>query len=532
MLATFVIGLREGLEAALIVGIIAAFLRRNGRSLAAMWVGVAAGLLLSGLVGLTLKLIESSLDQRAQEGMESVIGAVAVVFVTGMILWMATHARGLRRELEASAQSALGRGSSRALVLMAFLAVLKEGFETSVFLLATFSAATNATLAATGAVLGVVVSAGIGFGIYSGGVKLDLARFFRVTSAFLVLVASGLVLSALRTAHEAGWLNAGQQRTVDLSWLAPTGSLQAAVVTGVLGIPADPRLVEVIGWGAYLVPMTLLLFWPAAHRPSARQGARLKLALAGAFVVVGATLALAVPVPTVADAGSAPLVSPVGGRVGTAQLVPGGNAVTVQVEGTSTSIPLDGALPAPRAGLSAAHVIRQVAADTSALPARVTLYQVVTLGGGRIPVGLDARRYPGPYAAAWASTRSQEVWVTDGHLLDASQRDVVVLTLSGGGLPTSRTISISTGTPLPDGSTPSTWSVAPAYVDGVAASTTGLTAARDDADLWRRVVPLALAITALLLALGAARTLRSTAPSTDRLTDLAITESRSTADVH
>ncbi|MEZ5202481.1 MAG: FTR1 family protein [Micropruina glycogenica] len=156
MLATFIIGLREGLEAALIVGIIAAFLRRNGRSLTPMLIGVGAAVLLSLAVGIGLKLVEQSLPQAAQEGMEAIIGVVAIVFVTGMILWMTTNARGLKRDLEAHATEALGEGTSRALVLMAFLAVLKEGFETSVFLLATFSASTNAGLAATGAALGIL----------------------------------------------------------------------------------------------------------------------------------------------------------------------------------------------------------------------------------------------------------------------------------------------------------------------------------------------------------------------------------------
>lgn len=150
MLATFIIGLREGLEAALIVGIIAAFLRRNGRSLTPMLLGVGAAIVLSIGVGVTLKLIEQSLPQAAQEGMEAVIGLVAVVFVTTMVVWMSGHARGLKGDLEASATAALSSGSSGAMVLMAFLAVLKEGFETAVFLLATFSASSNAALAAAG----------------------------------------------------------------------------------------------------------------------------------------------------------------------------------------------------------------------------------------------------------------------------------------------------------------------------------------------------------------------------------------------
>jgi high-affinity iron transporter len=144
MLATLVIGLREGLEAALILGILAAFLRGNGASVRPMWLGVALAVVLSIGVEVGLDLVERSLPQAGQEAMESVIGAVAVFFVTTMIVWMSAHARGLKRELESEAAAALSRGGAYALAAMAFLAVLKEGFETSVFLLATFSAAQSA----------------------------------------------------------------------------------------------------------------------------------------------------------------------------------------------------------------------------------------------------------------------------------------------------------------------------------------------------------------------------------------------------
>jgi high-affinity iron transporter len=268
MLATLIIGLREGLEAALIVGIIAAFLARNGRGLGAMRVGVGLAIAASISVGVVLWALESALPEAQQEALETVIGAVAVVFVTGMLLWMNRHATSMKRELETSAGAALRDGGATALAVMAFLAVLKEGFETSVFLLATFSAAQRSGLAALGAVLGILISALIGYGIYAGGVRIDLGRFFRATSAFLVLVAAGLVLTAVRTAHEANWIVAGQQRTIDLDRLAPTGSLQGALITGMLGVPADPRLVEVVAWLAYVVPVALVVFWPAKRRPS------------------------------------------------------------------------------------------------------------------------------------------------------------------------------------------------------------------------------------------------------------------------
>lgn len=220
MLATLVIALREGLEAALIVGIIAAFLRKNGKSLYSMWVGVLLAIALSLLVGIGLSITERSLPQASQEAMEAVIGLVAVFFVTGMVLWMNNHGHEIKRQLEKETAHAIRQSSARALAIMAFLAVLKEGFETSVFLLATFSAAQSAALAATGAVLGLILAIAIGWGIYIGGVRLNLGRFFRYTGLFLILVAAGLVISALRSGHEAGWLNIGQQPVVNLSqWL-------------------------------------------------------------------------------------------------------------------------------------------------------------------------------------------------------------------------------------------------------------------------------------------------------------------------
>src|SRR5699024_12315569 len=181
MLATLIIGLREGLEAALIVGIIAAFLRNNGKSLVAMWLGVALAVLLSAAVGVGLELAQQALPQAKQEALETIIGFVAVFFVTGMIVWMNNHARDMKRRLESEAAHALRRSSSLALAAMAFLAVLKEGFETSVFLLATFSAAQSAALAAVGAILGLLIAIGLGWGIYAGGVRFNLTRFFRYT---------------------------------------------------------------------------------------------------------------------------------------------------------------------------------------------------------------------------------------------------------------------------------------------------------------------------------------------------------------
>src|SRR5262249_20334805 len=152
------------------------------------------------------------------------------------------------------AQQALNAGGSVALAVMAFLAVLKEGFETAVFLLAAAqTSGTDHGWAVLGGAGGIAVSIAIGVGIYYGGLKLNLARFFRITGVFLVLIAAGLVMGSLRTAHEAGWVTFGQQRIFDFSGWMPTRSVLGALITGMFGIPTDPRLVEVVGWVLYAV---------------------------------------------------------------------------------------------------------------------------------------------------------------------------------------------------------------------------------------------------------------------------------------
>lgn len=268
MLSTFVIGLREGLEAALIVGIVAAFLRTQGRAdrLRYVWAGVAAAVAVCLAFAITLQVVSADLPQRQQEALESVIGLVAVAMVTYMIVWMRRHARDLKGHLERSAGAALASGSAWALVGMAVLAVLREGFETSVFLLAAFQASMSPLSAGGGAVLGIVVSAGLGYAIYRGGVKLDLAKFFTVTGVVLVVVAAGLFATSFHTGHEAGWVNVGQAQALDLSWLVRPGTVLASVFTGLLGFQPKPTVVELLAWVAYVVPLGTYVLWPTLRR--------------------------------------------------------------------------------------------------------------------------------------------------------------------------------------------------------------------------------------------------------------------------
>ena len=268
MLPTFVIGLREGLEAALIVGIIAAFLGQNGRrdALPKVWLGVGIAVLICLGFGIGLHILSDSLDFTQQERLETVVGAFAVVMVTYMVLWMSKHAKSMRGELEGAASVALATGSTRALVMMAFLAVLREGFETVVFLLAVAQSTQSSGLALTGALLGIVIAASIGYGIYRGGVRLNMAKFFKITGAVLVVVAAGLVMSTLHTAWEGQWINFGQQPALDLTWLVRNGTPLESLFTGVLGIQPRPTVLEVIGWLVYAVPMLLVVLWPRKRR--------------------------------------------------------------------------------------------------------------------------------------------------------------------------------------------------------------------------------------------------------------------------
>ena len=270
MLPTFIIGLREGLEAALIVGIVAAFLRQRGRSdaLRLVWIGVILAVAFCALVAVGLQLFSASLPQAQQEMLETVVGAVAVAMVTYMVVWMRRNSRGLRHDLEAAASSALASGTAWALIAMAVLAVLREGFETAVFLLAAFNASGSPVAAGIGAVLGIAVATAVGYGIYRGGVRINMGRFFRVTGVVLVLVAAGLVASAIHTAHEAGLIVFGQTQVADLSWLMQPGSVISALLTSVLGIQSRPVAIEALGWALYLVPMLLIVLWPAARRPT------------------------------------------------------------------------------------------------------------------------------------------------------------------------------------------------------------------------------------------------------------------------
>jgi high-affinity iron transporter len=184
-----------------------------------------------------------------------------------MIVWMRRHSRELKGSLEASAQNALVLGSAWALIGMAFFAVLREGLETAVFLLAVFGSSKDPAATGTGAALGIALAVGLGYAIYKGGVRINLSRFFRFTGFVLVLVAAGLLASAVHTAHEAGWIDVLQAQAFDLRWLVAPGSVRAALLTGMLGLQPVPTVGETLAWLLYAIPMGLYVLWPAPRRP-------------------------------------------------------------------------------------------------------------------------------------------------------------------------------------------------------------------------------------------------------------------------
>ena len=309
MIPTFVIGLREGVEAALIVGIVAAFLRSEGRrdALRWVWAGVALATVVCLAVGIGLDVLSSELPYHEQEGLETVIALVAVVVVSWMIVWMRRNARRLRSSLEQGVGAALAQGSVAALVAMAFFAVFREGFESSVFLLAAFNASENRGAAAGGALLGFAVAAALGWGIYRGGIRIDLGRFFRITGTVLVFVAAGLVASAAHSAHEAGWVTSYQSQAFDLTWLVEPGSVRSALLTGMLGLQPRPTVLEAAAYLLFLVPMLLYVLWPRSltvrslrlRRPSVAETAKVT-----AVIAVPALLITALAAGCGSDSGS------------------------------------------------------------------------------------------------------------------------------------------------------------------------------------------------------------------------------------
>ena len=271
MLATFFLMLREGLEAALIVGIIAAYLVKIGRrdALPKVFAGVLAAVALSIGLGLAITLTIERLPLVVQETLEGIAAVLAVGVLTWMLFWMRRQGRAIKGELEHGVDLALSTGSTRALVGLAFLAVIREGVETVLFLIPILSFNGTGIDVVFGGVLGLAISVAAGWAIFAMGIRINLRRFFTVTGTVLIFVAAGLVAFAIAEFGEAGlFTNAGA--AFDLNRILPDNGPIGSVLRGLFGYRSAPTPLELIGYLAYLIPV-LFLFTidrPLLRRPA------------------------------------------------------------------------------------------------------------------------------------------------------------------------------------------------------------------------------------------------------------------------
>ena len=263
MLANFLIGLREGLEAALVVSILIAYLVRTGRTdrLRQVWVGVGAAVVLSFGVGALLTFTSSTMSFEAQEAFGGAMSILAVGLVTWMVFWMKRTARFLKRELEGRLAGALAVGPA-ALVAIAFVSVAREGIETSLFIWST-TQATSGTQPFLGAMLGLLTAAALGYLLYRSAVQINLATFFRWTGIGLVVVAAGVLAYAFHDLQEAGVIPGLHSTVFDVSQQVPPSSWYGALLKGTVNWNPAPTAVELAAWATYLVVVMTAFLWPA-----------------------------------------------------------------------------------------------------------------------------------------------------------------------------------------------------------------------------------------------------------------------------
>ena len=253
MLSTFIIALREGLEAALIVGILVAYVVRTDRRhlLKPLWTGVAVALVLSLGLGAILSFTSAELSDRGEELFAGVTSFAAVGLVTWMVFWMKRTARTLRNELHGKVDQAL-TGGPISLALVAFFAVAREGLETALFIYTNFKTVGAISSATLGLVLGLALSVGLGYLIYNRSVKINLSKFFTVTGVALIIVAAGVLSYGVHEFQELGWLPGADDFIWDVTpWIAKE-SVLASLLGGAIGFDTTTSWVQILAWGAYL----------------------------------------------------------------------------------------------------------------------------------------------------------------------------------------------------------------------------------------------------------------------------------------
>lgn len=277
MLANFLIGLREGLEAALVVSILVAYLVKSGRRhlLRWVWTGVGLAILMSVAVTLGLGLQSQQLDFRSQELMGGTLSLVAVVFVTWMVFWMAGAARSMAGELRGRIDAAAGRWWS--LVLLSFLAVGREGLETGVLLWTFTRTATGRDQPAgfettadplLAALAGIAVAVALGYLIYRGAVSINLTWFFTITGVLLILVAAGVLSYGVHDLQEIDVLPGLGDTLFDISGTVDPNAWYGALLGGMFNFTPAPTVWEATAWALYVVPTTFLYLRAIRRRSS------------------------------------------------------------------------------------------------------------------------------------------------------------------------------------------------------------------------------------------------------------------------
>lgn len=260
MLANYLIGLREGLEASLVIGILIAYIVRTGRRdlLGAVWIGIGIATTVSLALGAALTLGPRGLSFTANETIGGVLSIAAVGLITWMIFWMGKTARFLKHHLEEGLEKAIALGKG-AIIAMALLAVGREGLETALFLWAGIQAAGSTSAPITGAVLGLATAISLGYLIYRGAVRINLRVFFQWTGLFLIVVAAGVLAYGIHDLQEAGVLPGSEALAFDVTAAIPPESFGGTLLKGIFNFSPESTILQVITWVLYLVP-TVWLF--------------------------------------------------------------------------------------------------------------------------------------------------------------------------------------------------------------------------------------------------------------------------------
>ena len=272
-LGNYLIGLREGLEASLVVVILIAYLVKSDRRelLPRIWAGVAVAVVVSMAFGALLTFGPRKLTFEAQEALGGILSIVAVGFVTWMVFWMARHARGLSGELRGKIDTAAEAGRA-SLAFVALLAVGREGLETALFIWsATESTGSDGSqgLQLAGALLGILTAVVMGYFFYKGVLKINLSKFFRYTGLILIVVAAGVLAYGVHDLQEAGILPGLNSLAFDVSAQVPPASVLGTLLKGTLNFSPATTWLEAVVWVGYLVPtMALFLSRTRPSRPA------------------------------------------------------------------------------------------------------------------------------------------------------------------------------------------------------------------------------------------------------------------------